>query len=110
MLTQNLFDELNSDKSPKSNGIHPVTFKNFKAMALECLSKMDSPSLEIIAMKGIFILFIDLFFLQDSLYLRAKHVKGLLDFQTCIFSIQRTVPGRRDACCPELQGANVAHV
>lgn len=60
--------------------------------------------------EGNFILYIYLFFLQDSLYLRAKYLKGLLDFQTCIFSVQRAVPRRRDACYPELQGADVGHV
>ena len=55
--TQNLFDELNSDKSPRSDGIHPITSKKFEAAALECMSKMDRLSLDIIAVKGIFVLF-----------------------------------------------------
>lgn len=40
-LTQNLFDELKLDKSPRSDGSHLITSKNFEVAALEYISKMD---------------------------------------------------------------------
>lgn len=43
-LSQKLFDELNSDKLPRSDAIHPVNFKKLEVTALEYMSKMDSLS------------------------------------------------------------------
>lgn len=36
---QNLFEELNSDKSPRSEGIHSIASKKFEAAALVCISE-----------------------------------------------------------------------
>ena len=37
--TQNLFDELTSDKSPKSEGTHSIAYKKFEAAALVYMAK-----------------------------------------------------------------------